>query len=321
VNPFSGQPEPDVRAPGAEVASRLKGDMPCVQCGYNLRSLSVLDVCPECATPVRATVLAVVDPYAHVLRPIRWRRATAAGLVLWSAAALGAAIATWVQRGGDVYAALMDAQISVHPWTVLGTVLAGLSVIGSLVLIRPHAGLPARVTLAAVFGVACAVVAAIAYWRLHVRFDATHTRPFVESPFGKEPRILMRLVMGGLLAGAVLGLRPSARVLAARSLVLRMGRADRQTMLGMAGALAVAAVGDCLRLLGLHTESSIASICNTVGIMLIAVGSMLFTVGLSGLVVDCIRIARIIMHPPVALGDVVGGEVALRDGAGGGGDH
>src|SRR5215831_18001819 len=84
-----------------DLARELGGDLPCAACRYNLRGLSVRSVCPECGTPVRATILFTVDPYASVLRPITWPRATAAGLILWSMGALGAAVLTWVLRGAD----------------------------------------------------------------------------------------------------------------------------------------------------------------------------------------------------------------------------
>lgn len=54
-----GTPEPHYRPP-ALVAGRwptvVLDDWPCGQCGYNLRTLSMKAVCPECACPVAASV-------------------------------------------------------------------------------------------------------------------------------------------------------------------------------------------------------------------------------------------------------------------------
>lgn len=302
----STEPTSAAHAPiGAEteVARRLIGDLPCVTCRYNLRHLSVLEVCPECGTPVRATVLAVVDPYATVLQPIRFPVLTGFGLLMWSAAAAGAAVLTWLMRTADVYSVLTGMEMRFGFAPAAGTALIVLSCVGAMVLVRPHARIPVWQSAAAVGGIASGLAAAYLYWRLHASYDPSHTRPFVESI--KEPRAWLRLMIGACLIGAVLGLRPAARVLAARSLVLRMGRVDRQTMMAMAGALAVAALGDVIRLGAAYTGDTVGSILNTCGIVLIAIGSMTFTMGLFGVLVDCVRIARVIVKPTASIRDVV----------------
>ena len=70
------------RAWASVLASELTGDLPCVRCGYNLRGLSIREHCPECDAPVRATILALVDPRASELKPLRRPRLTGWGLVL-----------------------------------------------------------------------------------------------------------------------------------------------------------------------------------------------------------------------------------------------
>jgi hypothetical protein len=294
-----------VEAP-SEVARQLSGDLLCVVCGYNLRGLSVRHVCPECATPVRATVLAVVDPYATVLQPIRFPRLIATGLLLWSGAALAASLLTWCQRVRDGYSILATTEVPAGPFAHLAVVMIIVSTLGGLVLIRPHARIPLWQSIAAAAAVLACISIAIAYWQIHGRYDAIHSKPFVESPSGKGVRTWMRILNGALIAAAVIGFRPNARLLAARSLVLRMGRTDRQTMLAMVGALAAAGVGDILRLIGLQTGEPLWSVLNTTGIMLIAVGSLLFTIGLVGVLIDCIRIASVIVRPAASMTDIVG---------------
>lgn len=294
-----------IEAP-AEVARQLIGNLPCVGCGYNLKGLSVRHVCPECATPVRVTVLAVIDPYATVLQPIPFPRLVATGLLVWAAAALAAGLFTWAQRLRDGYAVLAGTEVPAGPWAPLATVMIALTALAALVLIRPHGRIPAWQSLAAAAGVVACAALAVAYWQVEVRYDGIHARPFVETPSGKGVRMWMRLLIGTLTAATVIGLRPNARLLAARSLVLRMGRTDRQTMLAMVGALGVAAVGDALRLVGLHIGEPFWSVLNMAGIMLIAVGSLLFTIGLVGVLIDCIRIAAVIFRPPASMTDIVG---------------
>src|SRR5215207_10130463 len=51
--------------------------LPCAGCEYDLRTLDPVGVCPECATPIAASIVAASDP----LRGVR-RRLRAAALVL-----------------------------------------------------------------------------------------------------------------------------------------------------------------------------------------------------------------------------------------------
>ncbi|MEM1424869.1 MAG: hypothetical protein AAGH64_12820, partial [Planctomycetota bacterium] len=71
----------------------LTGELPCVTCGYELRGLSVRDACPECGTGVRATILAVVDPLADELAPMRAPSLTGVLIVSW---ALSSSIGVWL---------------------------------------------------------------------------------------------------------------------------------------------------------------------------------------------------------------------------------
>ena len=88
------------RAPAAAVAV-LEADVHCARCGYNLRGISIRSVCPECGAAVRATILAVVDPHASELQPIRHPWPVAAGLVLWAASALVLASIDRARRPGN----------------------------------------------------------------------------------------------------------------------------------------------------------------------------------------------------------------------------
>ena len=36
---------------------RVRGDLPCISCGYLLRGLPTGQDCPECGTPIEATTL------------------------------------------------------------------------------------------------------------------------------------------------------------------------------------------------------------------------------------------------------------------------
>jgi hypothetical protein len=65
-------------------ASTVDYDLPCAQCGYNLRTLAHASRCPECATPVAVSL--APNPMAHA-DPAKLRRVRA-GLLLSVASAL-----------------------------------------------------------------------------------------------------------------------------------------------------------------------------------------------------------------------------------------
>jgi hypothetical protein len=288
---------------GAELARELAGDLPCARCGYNLRSISIRGVCPECGTPVRATILAKVDPYAEVLRPLSSPRLTAAGLLMLSFGVFACAALTWGLRGLDA----LDAWETGHaPIRLVQAAMAclGAAVLGALLITRPHAGLPLRNELSALAGAACLAGFALMYWRIEARFDPVHTRPFIgEAVLGQ--RAVLRLAAGGLAAGAAVLLRPNLRLLASRSLMIRMGRVDRQTMFVMVGALAVAAAGDLMHLWAAGGPRERPEVAMA-GTLAVALGSALLTVGLAGLAVDAVRLAPVLMRPPLSLAAVVG---------------
>lgn len=285
---------------GATLATELGGDLPCARCRYNLRGLSIRAVCPECATPVRATLLAVVDPMASELRPVHWPRLTAGGLILWSAAALAAALCVWSLRlGGGRHLPLAE--------IVVG--LTALSGVGALALVRPHEGPMAdRNGRLAMLGVALYASLCGVLWMIHAGADAAGANPYTFDHPPAPRRLVLRLVASGLMLVILLCLRPNARVLAARSLLMRTGRVDRQTMLAMAAVLGLAMLGDALRLLGAANLGAARDLLAQVGVGAVFVASVLFTAGLLGIVVDCVRLAAVIVEPPLTLGQLLGKE-------------
>jgi hypothetical protein len=49
-----------------DMQERIRLDLPCLSCGYNLRSLHLLGQCPECGAPIRKTV------EAHIVGSVDW---------------------------------------------------------------------------------------------------------------------------------------------------------------------------------------------------------------------------------------------------------
>jgi hypothetical protein len=95
-------------------------------------------------------------------------------------------------------------------------------------------------------------------------------------------------------------------MLAARSLVMRTGRVDRQSMYALASAAGVSMAGDLVQLapLGAFVASYVPW---SIGAVLIAVGSLLLLVGLFGLVLDAVRVSRVLLEPVPSMRQILQG--------------
>ncbi|PKL34111.1 MAG: hypothetical protein CVV40_00010 [Planctomycetes bacterium HGW-Planctomycetes-2] len=286
----------------------LTGKLPCVICGYELKGLSILSNCPECGTAVRATILSRVDPYADELRPLLAPRLTSFSLVLWSLGGCLLMVACWTPRLAD----LLGAFVLFRPPTDLAApvalVAAGLSGLGILGVVKPSHETPPRRSL----GV---VAAALAYgpliwamWVIHTRIDPHTSAPYFGAGWAPGGlRSVMRLVLDASAITILLGARPVARELVRRSLALRTGRVDRQTILAMVGALLLSAIGDLLHLAVAFTpeNSAAGGYLELFGGFFIALGSGLLSLGLIGSLIDSWRIGRAILTPAPSKWQVV----------------
>jgi len=308
------RPDAQAQAPlayagdGREIAPDLARRISCARCNYDLRGLSITARCPECGTPVRASLLAVLDPLAHELRPVPRPGLTAAGLTLWVSGALLASLVVWVLRVSEL--------TGVWPaWrTQAGMAVAALALlsgVGALALVKPHEGLPRRGRVLAAVGAGLYVPLAWRLWRLHAGFDAGFypAYQFGDGEAASE-RSWLRLSCGALIAAVIVCLRPNARLLASRSFVMRTGRVDRQTMAALAAVVAVWSIGDALVIGATAWGGVYAEELRMFGDLFILVGSAMFTVGLVGVAVDVWRLRGVILEPPLTLSEVTGGRSA-----------
>lgn len=298
--------EDDASRAVAQVAE-LGGDLRCIRCGYNLRGLSIMGVCPECNTPIRATLLHAVDPKADELQPIPRPRLLAAALVLWSVGAFLAAVCVWGLRIADLGDVM---QISGHVGLIrVGTWLfLAVSGAGAIGLIVPHRGLPSGGKIAAAIGVVLYVPLIYVTHLLHSRYDPVHLGPFANLQLAQEPRTILRLVCSAIVLCILLCLRPNARVLAQRSVIMRKGGTNRQILLGLAGAFVLTMVGDALHLASLSLNEPVGGPIFLAGNGLIIAGSLLITFGLASAVLDTLRLRRIILDPPLTLRKMIAPE-------------
>ncbi|MFT3685347.1 MAG: hypothetical protein QM783_10545 [Phycisphaerales bacterium] len=330
-DPASGTPTPapsPLPLPG--IAVSLEGKLPCVVCRYDLRGVSILGVCPECGTAVRATLLAVVDPLADELRPIDRPRTVAIGLLVWIGALSLAGLLTAWSAIHQIVTQWQSGQTAPAPqwlaWVVCVLVLvAG---VGATFLTRPHARVPQSYVLAAWAGVAAHLPLAGVALMLGglqplttgiVRPGSDVLGPFAVAWDPAPDRSILRSTAGVLGLFIIVAMRPVARVLVARSLAIRTGRVDRQTMLATAAAIAVFVTGD---LIGLLTRNS-RGVTGEWGMLaagtLVAFGGVLLGLGLLGSLVDAVRIARAVVRPGPSLRQVVGKPVGPGGSVRGGG--
>lgn len=291
----------------------LTGGLPCIRCTYDLKGLSVRGVCPECGTPIRATILARVDPLAKELQPIYTPKLTAGFLVLWTVAGLGAAVAAWVPRAIEG-ASRIGPSIRQPTWPAAAVLTcAVLSAIGAIALIRPHARIRPLQSCAALVAVALYAPLIWILLRINFQIDIRDPSPYLGVGGIDPARATWRLAADALLIAILLALRPNARVLAARSFVLRTGRVDRQTMLAMVAAVGVCTIGDILAIVAATLRSSamapgssdtLADVLRIAAMLFIGVGSLLVTLGLGGMVLDALRLVPVIAERPLALSDV-----------------
>ena len=294
---------PARRGASGFLAAELRGDLRCARCRYNLRGLSVTGPCPECGTPVRVTLLVTVDPMAAELRPVRVPWLTAHGLILWSGAAMLAALVLWWMRIIDLLGQPGWGQVGwLRPAVVAFAAVSG---VGALALVAPQAGIPRAARIAAAVGCVLYIPLCILLFRLHFVIDTSGPAPYGLSALPRMDRSIVRVFALAVLAGILLCLRPNARLLAARSFLMRTGRVDRQTMAAMLGVIGMIALGDAIIIGAGGGRAPVQDVMRQVGQLVIMVGSMLLTVGLVGVVVDCIRLRAVILEPPLSLEELL----------------
>jgi hypothetical protein len=185
------------------------------------------------------------------------------------------------------------------------------STVGTLALVRPHGGIPARSILMAAAAVLLYVPVMYILWLLTDPEALRSNSSFRLAWEVRTDLLWLRAVLMGLAIAIILLLRPNFRLLVARSLILRTGRVDRQTLYAIAAAAGVAGLGR-LMIFGAVYSRSLAYDGRIIGSVLVFLGSALVTLGLAGAVVDCWRIGRSILAPSPTLRQVLGRGAAPR---------
>lgn len=288
------------------LSRELSRELPCVRCGYDLVGLSVRDRCPECGIPVRATLLAVVDPLAGELAPIYSPRLLFASLALWSVCTLVAALCIWLMRAiefADPGLGLPAFSRWLGPAAALSIGCAGIALVPAA---RPHPRLEPGTTLGVVIAIAGYLGLASLWWMLFNQHDRQGATLYASSTADDSWRALIRLGCGACAAVAVLGMSKVWKAMQSRSVLMRSGRLDRQSTPSMLAAIVIAALGDVMWLL-LKPEQDTSvegSLVRIISIALIGVGSMLTTVGIVAIVIDVIKLRPVILAAPLTFDDM-----------------
>jgi len=250
-------------------------------------------------------VLALVDPMAHGGKIVRSPRLVSLGVTLWSLAALASALIAWAV---GIIELITPFSHSVQPGSLLRlsvVFLVSLSGIGAAAFVRPHDGLSQRTTIMSLIGLGLYIPLSVLVWReAHV---PVHVIPvgqwWVSAPAGTDA--LSALALDSILIAILFLLRPHARLLAARSLLLRSGQVDRQTMRALAAVLGLNILGNSMGFVASHFDGELADLIRVIGGLLITVGCLFFTLGLIGIAVDSWRVRGVIFTTPRTYSDVL----------------
>ena len=265
---------------------------------------------------MRTTLQSVVDPEAHNFRDLRSPRLVAAGLIAWTLGGAVAAAVLWLVRIGGLATILNDEVLSVYRMVervASPAVLFALAVsaIGAIPFAIPQPGVAKWRSACAALGCVFSGVLVWVVWRL-VIMDQAGAIPYADFTRIPESRSVARLLIGAVLIVQLLCLRSTARILWRRSVQIRVGRIERQTLAGIILAVLVAAIGDGV-ILGaeVFADGVTASAARTLGVFLIASGSLFTTVGILSAAVDALRHGPGLVQRPLALRDLV--SVEARD--------
>lgn len=282
-------------------ALELQSEIRCARCGYSLQGVSVRSACSECGLPVKTTILAIVDPHAAELAPLERPKFTAFGMLLWTHglfAGFGFMFALQLFGGalsrGMEYRAIRGC----------GIVLITLCAIGSVALVRPHRGLKLQHRINASIGFVGFLVSISLAWIASDPYRVMSLRDFHDSPSQSASFYGWLAAFHLTIAVSVLLVRANARVLAARSLLMRSGFVNRQTLAATACVLVIAGFGQTMMFADART--SVERLWSTVGVAISMTSGILLQLAGFGLVIDSWRLFRVLLEPPVKLESLLG---------------
>lgn len=203
-----------------------------------------------------------------------------------------------------VVAPLLGLQGEAHAFTIVSVWLGTVATcIGALLLNRPHDGTTPRQRFASLLSaIGFASTGAFLSW-VDPLANRISVSDFAELTGQMLPLFTFLAIAHCLHAISILMLRPAVRDLAARSVLMRSGSVNRQTLAATSAVLAIAALGE------LFVAFTISNVkYNALGIIGLAFafsGTILLIVGGVGLVFDAFRLMPILLEPPKRLSSLI----------------
>lgn len=286
-------------------------DLPCAQCGYDVKGLPVDGKCPECGFAIRPTVRAYVNPESGHMPTLDHPRiaglsaAALAVLLLLSALALWTPdIINWRQLFSQGTATVTNSppenNLPFHLTAIVLVLLAvlatfGLALSGQFPQSRTRVitGLArARLVL-----VGIAVVMAVGAVADSVDLSMGFMRPVLPLRLAQAASNWINLALGALAIMLALALRPVMEFLAQRSRRHRTGASSRQGIPALIVALSVIMIGEGALVLDWLLVANGVIIPGQQYLTLVApwltvIGCVMLTIGLMNLVWDTLRIQR-----------------------------
>lgn len=283
-------------------------DLPCVNCGYNLRGLGIITVCPECGVQVRQSLLFVVDPSRSHLKPLSEPSRLGRALVLITISLFFAVMVLWA----PYIVALSDEVRNLgggvlREWPRWSPVLAGGLALMAFALVPPLKK-PTDEEPSAEYAKGYRMFRlGLISWALLLAFlgavDEMWPQWWMKPMFQGAPesggayRHVLRIALDVSAIMIVTGVRPVVRFLALRSLNHRVGQISRQGFLALTVALIVLWIADIARLgVALAFDSgtawaSLQAIAITADVVTL-IGFAMITLAVANGFLDAMRLSR-----------------------------
>ena len=141
-------PQPTTMQPPPLPAPAIVADTPCVGCGYNVRSMELTAMCPECGTPVAATLDGGLRhaPEDYLRRMVLATRLIHWGMIAYCGGAvffglLGVLFGDWLSAVGLPAGPMRGSGGGIMLWTLIIVVPVITMLLGFWMFLTPHPGI------------------------------------------------------------------------------------------------------------------------------------------------------------------------------------
>ncbi len=271
----------------------IAAELNCGRCGYNLRGLSPLGVCPECGTDIWLTIVRTVDPAASRL-PRLTNPKMVAWSILWimSCAFFAALLLAFGPVRDNVQMAA--ARVLAIPNELLALAASGLiasAIIGVVMLAPPRGKEKSSAILQRLWllGIGLLAWAVATYWWSFL---------LAGVPTAME-NMLARLAMCASWGVALFGLDGILKVIGQRSRAYRTAKGGRQSAKAMIAAAGAAGIGTLAQ--GLARLDVLSSRAETYGTVLVWTSTLMLLIGLAYMLINTLWIFHALRKPPPPL--------------------